>query len=419
MLLWAIVAGAFIKFVLNEGVARWQVATGETLLEGACHRFGPVVRIVFLLYLLPWTFAVGASVMSACAGVASAALAGEAGWGATGESGASGGSGGSGASASMKVVLGLGHSLVAAGLVLSGGYVAFKRVTGVLTVMMVLLVVVAAVMTGPDVGAVAGAIFVPRLPVEDAEGVQWTLALFGGVGGTVTMLAYGYWMREEGGASGGTRPARRAGGYRIDLGIAYTVTAIFGVALTILSSDVPVHSSGSNLFQAVAARLAATAGPIAGWAYLAGVWCAVWACMLGTWQFVPLLFADFISTSRVGRGAGVAGAAGVAGVARALPETPAATGALSRTLGYRAYLVGMATVPALGVWLDFAVIQRGFGILGSMFIPLLALALLLMNNRRAWVGGHTNGFLSNAALVAALVVTTVGLVMECARLLGR
>ncbi len=34
VLLWAIVIGAFFKYVLTEGVARWQLATNTTLLEG-------------------------------------------------------------------------------------------------------------------------------------------------------------------------------------------------------------------------------------------------------------------------------------------------------------------------------------------------------------------------------------------------
>src|SRR5688500_17564481 len=34
VLLWAILAGAFFKFVLSEGIARWQLATGLTPLEG-------------------------------------------------------------------------------------------------------------------------------------------------------------------------------------------------------------------------------------------------------------------------------------------------------------------------------------------------------------------------------------------------
>ncbi|MCG8606498.1 Nramp family divalent metal transporter, partial [bacterium] len=32
--IWAAAAGALLKFVLNEGLARWQLATGTTLLEG-------------------------------------------------------------------------------------------------------------------------------------------------------------------------------------------------------------------------------------------------------------------------------------------------------------------------------------------------------------------------------------------------
>ncbi|MBX9737848.1 MAG: Nramp family divalent metal transporter, partial [Phycisphaerales bacterium] len=310
----------------------------------------------------------------------------------------------------LRVLLGLGHSIVAAALVLSGGYALFKRVMGVLTIAMVVLVVIAAALTRPNLGAVVGAIFVPRLPLEDPKGLQWTLAMFGGIGGTVTMLAYGYWMREERQAAGETASPARRGSYRIDLAIAYSVTAAFGIALTIVSADVPVRPSGGNLFQAVASRLTETIGPAAGWLYLAGAWCAVWACMLGVWQFIPLLFADFVSFGR--------------GPAHRSPTATATKQAfdttdLSRTPAYRAYLLGLATLPALGVWLDFAVVQRAFGIMGSMFIPLVALALLLMNTRRAWVGRYVNGMATNVLLVIILVITTVGLAVELARWLGR
>lgn len=398
MLLWAIVAGAFFKFVLNEGVARWQIATGQTLLQGACHRLGPIARVLFLVYLLPWTFAVGASLMSACAAVATAALTEQAAWTAVDAAAPSGAS---------RLVLGLGHSLVAAALVLSGGYAVFKRVMSILTIAMVLLVVTAAMLTRPHALAILGAIFVPRLPLDKPDGAQWTIALFGGVGGTVTMLAYGYWMRAESRtATPGDRPPR-PGTHRIDLGIAYSVTALFGIALTVLSADVPVHPSGSNLFQAVAARLSQTVGPVAGWIYLAGAWCAVWTCMLGVWQFIPLLFADFVDLTTSPRSADPP------------PGEPPPTADLARTRAYRWYLLALATLPVLGVWLDFADVQRAFGLLGSLFIPLLALALLVMNNRRAWVASHANGPAANLALAAALVVALIGLSVEFARLFDR
>src|SRR5918994_1331656 len=71
--LWAAVLGSFIKFVVNEGLTRWQLATGQTLLEGAVLRFGRPVQWLFLVYLLVWSWAVGSALISAC-GVAGHAL---------------------------------------------------------------------------------------------------------------------------------------------------------------------------------------------------------------------------------------------------------------------------------------------------------------------------------------------------------
>ena len=34
VLLWGVALGAFFKFVLTEGIARWQLATGTTVVEG-------------------------------------------------------------------------------------------------------------------------------------------------------------------------------------------------------------------------------------------------------------------------------------------------------------------------------------------------------------------------------------------------
>jgi Mn2+/Fe2+ NRAMP family transporter len=58
-ILWAVLVGAVLKWVLNEGLARWQMATGTTLLEGWVDRLGGWVQWVFLLYLIPWTLATG------------------------------------------------------------------------------------------------------------------------------------------------------------------------------------------------------------------------------------------------------------------------------------------------------------------------------------------------------------------------
>jgi hypothetical protein len=53
---------------------------------------------------------------------------------------------------------------------------------------------------------------------------------------------------------------------------------------------------------------------------------------------------------------------------------------------YRIYLTGMATIPLLLVRWPVEHLQLAFGLTGAMLLPLLALTLLLMNNRVEWVG---------------------------------
>ena len=66
--------GAVFKFVLNEGLTRWQLATGYTLIEGAMNRFGRFAQYAFLFYLVFWTFMVTATLMGACGVTAHAIL---------------------------------------------------------------------------------------------------------------------------------------------------------------------------------------------------------------------------------------------------------------------------------------------------------------------------------------------------------
>ena len=65
VLLWAIVAGAFFKFVLSEGIARWQLATGKTALEGWADHLPAWVKYYFGAYLVLWTVAVSAALTNA------------------------------------------------------------------------------------------------------------------------------------------------------------------------------------------------------------------------------------------------------------------------------------------------------------------------------------------------------------------
>src|SRR5882672_7307292 len=58
-ILWAVPAGVLLKWTLNEGIARWQMATGTTLVEGWVNRLGKWIWWVFLAYLLLFTLVTG------------------------------------------------------------------------------------------------------------------------------------------------------------------------------------------------------------------------------------------------------------------------------------------------------------------------------------------------------------------------
>ena len=73
VILWAAVIGALLKFTLNEGLARWQLATGTTLLEGWVRRLPRFWSAYFLIYLLLWSFIVAGALMAA-SGLAAQAL---------------------------------------------------------------------------------------------------------------------------------------------------------------------------------------------------------------------------------------------------------------------------------------------------------------------------------------------------------
>ena len=368
--LWAAVLGAFIKFVVNEGLARWQLATGETLLEGAVLRFGRAVRWFFLFYLLVWSWAVGSALMNAC-GVAGHALF------PVFEDPDIG-----------KIVWGLAHSAAAVVILLRGGFKRFEQVMAAALVVTFGAVIVTAAASKPDWAAVLRGLFVPRIPTErGADAAQWTLVVMGGVGGTLTMLCYGYWIRERGRV--GPEFLRTS---RIDLGVSYTMTALFGCSVVIIGAGLDLtEDKGAGLVLKLAERLGEVLGEPMKWVFLVGAWATVFDSLLGVWQSVPYLFCDFLRLSRRAANRGKA-------------EDAAADAVDTRSAPYRAYLIGMATLPAVGLWVSFVWVQKTYSLLGAVVMPLLALALLVLNGRSAWVGpAHRNRPLTVAVLVAIVV----------------
>lgn len=402
VILWAAVVGAVLKWFLNEGIARWQMATETTLLEGWVNRLGRWIRWVFLVYLLIWSVFTAGALMNAC-GVAGTGI-----WRV------------SESLTGSKIVWGIIHSLVGLVLVLWGGYTLFARVMSVCIGVMFVTVIATALWNGPDWGAIWQGLTVPTIP---EAGVSRVLGVLGGVGGTVTLLSYGYWIREE----------RRRGhdglrACRIDLAVGYTMTAMFGVAMILIGSRLELRKGPGGLAMLaldMAEQLGGVVGAWGKWTFLLGFWGAVFSSLLGVWQSVPYLFADFWalrknqSPERKRWGAAQAPDP-YREPERAVPQSPERerrghfhqddnhpsaiiTPDLSHTRAYHVYLWAIAIVPLPLLYLSVAQAQWIYAVLGSLFMPLLALTLLIMNNNRRWIGKHfRNGIAANIVLLATL-----------------
>lgn len=362
-LVWVVVVGAVLKLGLNEGVARWQLATGTTLLEGWCRHLGWTVKLYFFAYLVLWSFIVAGGLMSAC-GVAAQAL-----WPVL-------------SIRNWAIV----HSLTALALVAIGRYAVFESVMKALIGLMTLTLLLSVVMVGPDLLSVLRGL-VPTLP-EGSAGA--TLSLMGGVGGSVTLLAYGYWIREKGWRGTGALP-----GVRLDLTVGYALTGLFGIAMLLLAAAVlgggegmPPGSQGlvacgSAVREATTARFGAAAGGAAATVFLVGVWGAVFTSTLGVWNGVPYLFADYLAAYR-GRFDNHVDTRGVA---------------------YRGYLLYLALPPMLLLFLGRPIwVIKVYTLTGGLFMPLLAATLLWLNSKRRLVGDLRNGPAATATLILALLL---------------
>jgi Mn2+/Fe2+ NRAMP family transporter len=357
-ILWAAVAGALLKWVLNEGIARWQMATSTTLLEGWVRHLGGVVPWVFFIYFLAWSYMVGGALINAC-GVAGAGLLPI------------------GDPHTSKIVWGIVHSLAGLAIVRAGGFKAFKKVMSLLAVLMVVTVLLTVVLIRPDWAAVLRGLIVPSLP---KGGSGWLLGVMGGVGGTVTLLCYSYWIR-EGGRTGETGLRES----RFDLGVAYVLTAFFGAAMVIIGSRIRVEGRGDTVALTLASQLVPVLGPPGKYIFLLGFWGAVFTSLLGVWQGVPYLFADFLRLRRAPKAAG-----GDAADLKAGRE-------------YSGYLLALSLVPMSLLWFKVQSVQLVYGIVGALFMPFVALTLLLLNNRVRLVGpAFRNGRLVNALLAVTL-----------------
>ncbi len=376
VLLWAIALGAFFKYVLNEGIARWQLATGKTALEGWAEHLPAWVTYTFAIYLVIWTVAVTAALTNAT-GLGISNLTGgriPQSWGA---------------------IL---HSLVGFGFVILGGYGGFEKLMKTLVGVMGFSILVCAALTFHDpVSAVRGALL-PSIPEGGGLNV---LSIIGGIGGSVTMLSYNYWMREER-ISG----AEHVSYVRGDIAIAYLFTALFGMAIMMTANQafyIPgIAITNAQAVPKMAEMLGSILGAFGRIAYSVGFWAAVFASLLGVWQSVPYLYADFYGIMK-----------------KVTPEERKRLTEVTST-PYRIALVFVTFVPMAFAFTGQPIqVIVVYTIVGSVFVPFLAATLLYLNNRIRWTSAvPKNGWAANGLLLVILALFVVIWIDEIRRALS-
>ncbi len=327
----AVIVGGVVKYVLNEGITRWQYQTESTLIEGAMGYYGRVAQYLFLVYLCVWTFTVGVALISA-SGIAFYALFPVFEEATTG-----------------KVIYGMGLSLLGLWMVRVGGFQVFERIMSIAIVLMLITIV----FTVFQFAFQAHHLNVDHNQWMISRGsLDWYLAVMGGVGGTVTILCYGYWIREHG--REGKNGLHHS---RIDLGLAYFITVLLGIAMVLIGTRITIHGGGAGLLVSIAAVLEEQSGTLVSWIFKLGAFAAIFSSLLGVWQSVPYLFSDLIRIMNNGK--------------------EQVEGQKSPVYAYALYSI--ALIPMLGLPFGFASMQKLYAICGGMFVPLLATTLILLS----------------------------------------
>ena len=148
-----------------------------------------------------------------------------------------------------------------------------------------------------------------RFGAKQPFSTPYTLSLIGGVGGTVTLLSYGYWMREAGWSGPRANRRRRAPISRVSFALVF----IFCISMIFLATQIDwtgqILDEGPRLCLLLADRIGAEIGPIGRGVFLLGFWGAAFSSVLGVWHGVPFLFDDWIHLWRRQTPTGQQGAA--------------------------------------------------------------------------------------------------------------
>lgn len=355
---WAAIVGSILKFALSEGLARWQLGNGEPILHGWIKYLGKPVKYYFFIYLLIWTVVVSGALIVGC-GMAAHALF-----------------------PSLSVtVWGIIHAIVTYLFVHWGKYERFESVMKILIGLMFLSFIGTAFTIQNPLLVFKETVF--NMAIPEGSG-KFLLGVIGGVGGTLTLLSYGYWIKEK-----KWEKPEDLEKVHIDLFIGYLLTGIFGFSIIVLASKAllggGIEIKGNQGVIQMANMLEGDLGSTGKYIFIIGFWAATFTSSIGVWQSIPYVFCDFISTNWPDK-------------REAILSTD--------SKWYKGYLIyiTLASIPLLFFQKPVLVIII-YSVIGAMFMPFLAGTLLYMNSKSEWVGQKlVNKIPSTFVLVIALLL---------------
>jgi Mn2+/Fe2+ NRAMP family transporter len=336
VLLWAVVLGAILKYFLTEGIGRWYMASGQTILQG-WRSLGRWAIWYFVIYLFIVTFVFGAAVTSTAALAVDAALPGVLplwAWAAL-------------------------HSVAAFIIVGIGRYGLFEMIMKTFAALKFGIVILLAILLAPALGEVVLG-FVPRIPEGALINV---LAIIGGVGGTYSLAAYTYWVRER--------------GWRHSDWLIIGAELLFGTGTSI---------SDEEGLLALVDPMQDRFGLLARWAFLIGFWAVATGAMLGAWNGGAYLFADCVRTIREA------------------PDEEASDYLSEKSIFFRGFLAWMSFPPMiLLAFGEPVLLVIVYASLGALFLPFLAITLLILLNSQRVAPEYRNRLVSNVVLAVSVI----------------
>lgn len=358
--IWAIVVGVLIKLALVEGMGRWYMATGQTIVQG-WHSISRWASGYFVVYLCLVMFFYGAAITSASALAVDAMfpdILPVSGWAII-------------------------HGVAGFAILLIGRYGVFERVMEFFVGVMFVTVVGLGLFLAPQLGSQILGGFVPTLP---SGSTLYALGVIGGVSGTYSLAAYTYWVRARGWRHSSWIPMMR-----LDSGVGFVITGLFMISMLIIGASF-LYGTGTNIsgeegLVAVASPMADRYGALVKWLFLIGFWSAATSSILGGWNAAAYLFGDYVRT------------------VRRAPDDQADKYLSETNVWFRGFLVWCAFPPMLLFTLDEPVILViVYAALGALLLPFMAGTLLyLLNSRRIDVS-FRNTLVSNVVMSVAVLL---------------